>query len=101
MSDVLTHIAGLDVQVGQHLRQRCAWCGAVLIDADLTAVAVSIPEGKTAEQARADGDLNYPTWKVGALVSRTDGGGVSYVEHSDGDQLPADACAWLPHEVTA
>ena len=28
----MIHIAGPDVQVGAQLRQRCAWCGALLID---------------------------------------------------------------------
>lgn len=43
MTGAVTHIAGLDVQVGRYLRQRCAWCGAMLSDYDLARVAV--PEG--------------------------------------------------------
>ena len=38
----VVHIAGNDVQVGSRLRQRCAWCGAVLVDYDLANIAVPV-----------------------------------------------------------
>lgn len=28
----MVHLAGLDVQMDTHLRQRCSWCGATLVD---------------------------------------------------------------------
>jgi len=31
---VTVHIAGLDVTASDHLRQRCAWCGLLLVDQD-------------------------------------------------------------------
>lgn len=88
----MIHIAGVDVQVGHQVRQRCSWCGAVLLDYDLATIA---------QPLNADGSLPAPPamWGVGALVSVDDG--CSYVvAHTDGAPLPEGACAQLPHEVT-
>lgn len=84
----IIHIAGPEIQIGTQLRQRCSWCGAVLIDVNLSRVAV--PAGM---------NPNPPTWSVGGLVAVY--GYASWeVEHKDGDQLPAKACGQLPFEVT-
>lgn len=94
------HIAGLDVRVGTLRRQRCAWCGAVLLDEDLAAIQVGLPPGKSEAQARADGDLDPPgAWPVGELVAR-DGAATYVVEHEDGAVLPEGCCAKLDPEVT-
>lgn len=82
------HIAGNDVQVGQHLRQRCAWCGEVLIDYDLARIAVPVGQ-----------DPRPSTWPPGELVL-VDGPMSHTVDHRDGDQLPDNACAVLPVELT-
>lgn len=82
------HIAGGVVQVGPHLRQRCGWCGACLVDMDLSRIAV--PEGQSADPA---------TWAPGGLVAVC--GPASWlVEHVDGERLPDRACGQLDHEVT-
>lgn len=59
MSDQqVVHLAGDCITVaGRHMRQRCSWCGAVLIDYDLT--RVMSPEG----QAGPGG------FKPGALIA--------------------------------
>lgn len=94
-----THIAGLDVTVnGTHLRQRCAWCGTVLVDQDLTRVAVAA--GSPAQEAQTPGDLpdwRYPTWPVGEQV--TVDGGLTFVVKDE--KLVDDSCARLPPEITA
>lgn len=84
------HIAGLVIETGPYLRQRCAWCGAILVDCDLRRIAV--PEGQDPKPA---------TWEVGGLVARTEG--VSWViPHRQGvDKLPEKACAKLDPAVTA
>jgi hypothetical protein len=89
----LVHIAGLKVKVGTRLRQRCAWCGAVLADYDLTRVAVWPPPqpGEHVEPAM---------WTPEDLI-RADGSLYTVVPHVDGADLPADACACLDDEVTA
>lgn len=99
----VTHIAAQDIVVeGRYLRQRCAWCGAVLLDYDLARVAVPIgQEGPPA------------TWEAGRLV-RVDGAfpevyslldmdiDTGPVVDGGGDRmLPDDACALLDPEVTA
>ena len=98
MSGVI-HIAGPPIQIGDHLRQRCAWCGATLLDYDLSNIATPVPEGKTEPQARADGDFRPGTWLPGGLIAID--GPLSYlVPHTDGDRLPDSACGQLDHEVT-
>lgn len=89
----MIHIAGLDVQVGSHLRQRCSWCGALLIDYALDRIAVAVPEDGS--------DPGGPgTWAVGALV-QVEGNASWVVDHEDGQPLPAGSCGQLDHEVTA
>lgn len=97
MSDSVIHIAGAQVQVGQQLRQRCSWCGAVLEDYDLTRImSPANPDGSPPGPP--------PLWEVGALIAvdRSDGGSgaAQVVDHEDGAQLPAECCASLPHDVT-
>lgn len=70
------HIAGLDIQVGRCLRQRCGWCGAALIDYALNRIAVAIPEDGSDPGGPA-------TWRTGALVA-VDGGASYAVAHEDG-----------------
>ncbi len=78
----VTHIAAPHITIdGRYARQRCGWCGQILIEHDLTRVAV--PEG----QDRAPG-----TWSAGALV--TVDGNASWTV--DGEELPEDACARNP-----
>lgn len=91
----ITHIAANDITIGgQRLRQRCAWCGAVLIDMDLTRVAVQAEPGEEPKPPA--------TWPVGGLVRVT--GTAPKVtealpEHID--RLPDDACGRIDDEVTA
>lgn len=85
MSGTVTHIAGLDVVLeGRYMRQRCAWCDEILIDLDLTLVAVQVPEDGSAPTGPG-------AWAVGALV--TVGEGVSS-SLEEGAKLPDDACSW-------
>jgi hypothetical protein len=87
----VTHIAGVPLTVGSHLRQRCGWCGAVLIDVDLDRIAVQ--EGQ---------DPTPATWQPGLLVGTAgENPKASWlIEHAAGDNLPGDACAQLDHGVT-
>jgi hypothetical protein len=88
----IVHIAGLDVIVGTQLRQRCAWCGAVIDDTDLSGIQVALQPGET-EAAP------YPSWPVGALIGRIDG--ATYViKHEKGAALPDGCCAKLDPAVT-
>lgn len=78
----VTHIAAPHIVIdGRWLRQRCGWCGAVLVEDDLTRVAV--PTGT---------DPMPATWATGELV--TVDGSMSWTV--SGEQLPDDACAVNP-----
>jgi hypothetical protein len=83
------HIAGVHVQINGQLRQRCAWCGAVLIDYDLANVAV--PVGQE--------DSSPGTWPVGELVL-IDGNMSAIVAYDHNTPLPDGACGKLDPEIT-
>jgi len=78
----LTHIAGPALTVGsRYMRQRCAWCGTVLVDHDVEL------------------DAEPATWSLGDLVAVS--GPVAYLAGVvDGDQLPGSACARIDPAVT-
>lgn len=85
----IVHIAAQPVTIGdQLLRQRCAWCGATLLDYDLTRIAV--PAGQ---------DPTPSTWPTGELIA-VDGPWSTVVDHADGDPLPDTSCGRLAPEVT-
>jgi hypothetical protein len=91
----VTHIAGLYVTVeDRYLRQRCAWCGAVLHDYDLANMAEQIDFADLHHSAEPS------MWPVGAMV-RVDGN-VSMVVAEQGQEakLPDDACAMLDPAAT-
>jgi hypothetical protein len=96
-SDVTIHVAGLTVTVeGQRLRQRCAWCGTIMIDVDLTLVAVQ------------EGDQSgYPTFPTSALVEMSDDRGVMYVvaeasgTGESSGRIRPNSCMILDPDVTA
>lgn len=85
----MTHLAGSDITIdGRYLRQRCAWCGAVLLDYDLDRVGYT---ADTPVEERRPG-----TWPVGSLV-RIDGAMSVAV---DEEKLPLDSCAQIDPAVT-
>lgn len=89
MTTPVVHIVGLDVQVGTRVRQRCAWCGAIIEDIDHANVAVPVDQDPGP----------CPTWEIGALVA-IDGNHRYVVAHEDGAKLPPGSCALLDPEVT-
>lgn len=90
------HIAGLDIEVSPYLRQRCGWCGAVLVDYDLTRVARPLEPGEDPDDPKP---WRPATWPVGSLIE-VDGPCSALVPHVDGDKLPANACAQIDPAVT-
>lgn len=94
MSATVVHIAGLDLIVqGHRQRQRCAWCGAVLVDNDLRNVAVQVEPGEEAKPPAV-----YP---IGRLVQVDgDGGFRLFQVLPETDQLPEGSCTDLDDAVT-
>lgn len=77
---MIIHIAGPDIRVDTLLRQRCAWCGELLLDYDLDRIAV--PEGC---------DPTPSVWTVGKLVAVD--GNASWEMPDSGNSLPDESCA--------
>jgi protein gp37 len=74
----VVHFVGPDVQIDNMLRQRCSWCGDLLIDYDLSRTASPCGE---ACQAGCDPAHHRPaTWPDGTLVE-VDGGASWAVDH--------------------
>lgn len=89
----VVHIAGLPVTLhrpeGDYLRQRCTWCGALLIDYNLATVAV--PAGQPGPGA----------WEPGKLVATIAGNPkIQHLVDDDGERLPDRCCARLDPEAT-
>lgn len=86
------HIAGDTLTIfGRFMRQRCSWCGIVLVEYDLEKVAVQV------------GDPPPGSFSTGALVL-VDGGMMAEVplelevdsEGMQSGKLPNNACAHNP-----
>lgn len=86
----VVHIAGTClIMFGRYMRQRCEWCGVVLLEYDLERVAV--PEGQ---------DPMPGHWPYQALV-RVDGHMSAVIDNPEltpeGEvRLPPDCCAFNP-----
>jgi len=88
MSDGIVHIGGDTVTVfGRYVRQRCAWCGKVLVEYDLERVAV--PVGQEGPPA---------TFPAGALVL-VDGNMMTVVEPEMIAESPGVEIAKLPENA--
>lgn len=77
----VTHIAGLVIEIGPRVIQRCGVCGEKLVDNKDVAMPV-----------REDGSVDkIATWCVGGLVRR-EGHRWHAIAHVNGEDLPADNC---------
>jgi hypothetical protein len=90
----LVHVAGPVVTVNERQRQRCAWCGTLLLDYDLKNIAVQIPD---------DGSPPPPpaTWPVGAQVAVDGVASWEVLQTKDPLLLPDNSCVELDPAVTA
>lgn len=80
----VTHIAGEQLTIdGRWTRQRCGWCGEILMEFDLARVAVP-----------ADQPGPPAMWPTGELVTRD--GNASWVVDPAPASLPDDACGRNP-----
>jgi hypothetical protein len=70
------HLAGTEVRYGRLLRQRCAWCGTLMVDLEATRDGAHLPD----------------PWAVGALVGRMDG---VWVFLAPGGSAPGEGCCLL------
>lgn len=92
----IVHWAAQWFRIGSQLRQRCGWCGAVLIDVDLSAIAMPIEQAEKVDPD--DGTGGVGAWETGAFVAHD--GGAWWVVDPSGEETPEACCTRLPHEVT-
>jgi hypothetical protein len=95
MPGEIIHLAGPAITFQAHVRQRCSWCGYVLIDQDLTRIAVPIE----------DAGKPFPTWGFETFVGVVTTGGFSASRHvpddpEDRTKVPAGSCMGLPVDLT-
>jgi hypothetical protein len=95
---VVVHFAGQDMEINGVKRQRCLWCGSLLIEWDLARVMVRVPE---------DGSppVGPGVFEVGANIGQADG--MSWIvpkeehpEHPGSYVIPDASCALLDPSVT-
>lgn len=99
MSDREVHVTAQSLiwqgDRGPHVRQRCAWCGCILIDQVLSDVSFPL---------EADGSApEFPTWPAGVLLATDRHGSMtawSIVEHDDEAPVPPDMCMRIDPAVT-
>lgn len=96
MSGHLVHLVGPPLRAGDVIRQRCAWCGALIDEYDLTRVA--IPEGDP-PLVHEDGT---PCGGWTGLVAVAEGSPTVKwaVENPPDGRMPEDSCMALDPEVT-
>ncbi len=89
----MIHIVGLDIRYGTLHRQRCAWCGEVLIDDDLSLMTSISSDG---------GPCDPKAFPVGGLV-RIEGSNpvMSSVipEEEHQGKIPIGCCAYKPEPL--
>lgn len=82
MCETITHISGPCLCVSGRTIQRCALCGAKLIDS----------EG-TMSPMREDGTFpTFPSWEPGRLIQVRAGNPTESILLPDSDKLPPDNC---------
>lgn len=105
----LIHLVGTEITVeGRYLRQRCSWCGALLLDYDLASVARPLEEGEDPENPNP---WKPATWTVGGFVAVDDHSGwrmaraveaTPHPEHEGEFRMPkGNCCLLLDPAVTA
>ena len=99
-----SHVAGPPMKCNERVRQRCSWCGAVLIDQDLTLVGMMLNEDGTVPAFPVWGEGDYIRID-GGMRCVVDGAGVPVVDDVesvvDPQDVPDDSCLRLDFDVTA
>jgi len=99
MSDALVHLAAPPIRAANIIRQRCAWCGALIQEYDLDRVAV--PDGQPSI-VNEDGS---PTggWEGLVAIDVCEGTVTAKwaVPDPEDGKIPADSCMALDAAITA
>ena len=105
---VILHLAGPEVEAqGRYLRQRCSWCGALLLDYDLASVSRTLDEDEDPENPRP---WRPGVWAVGSFVAVDDHEGwraahlvepEPHPDHPGAFRMPDGSCMDLDPAATA
>lgn len=92
------HIAGFEVQFAERVRQRCAWCGEVLIDQELALIAVAI------DPTNPNQDTSFHVWPAGKQILHISNFW-SIIEDAPGElpgtiNVDVRCCMRIPPELT-
>lgn len=104
----LIHYVGTTLRIGSLVRERCAWCGALIYELDMSRVAVQTSElksGQTTEDLFLDEDGNPRAHWRGLVWVAESGGDESVrsrVMHAVDPQevIPEKSCMNLDPEMT-
>lgn len=84
MSSV-THLAGIDINVGDRVIQRCSICGAMMLDSK----GAMAPVGPNGEPT------TFPVWERGRLIEYSGEFPERQLMLPDTDKLPDNSCLYL------
>lgn len=88
---MVVHWVGPVVTIGGQVRQRCVWCGYLLLDENPTSINVAIDP---ASDPRGDLEATrMPTWAEGSHVA-VDGAATYVYALIDDESLPPEHCGW-------
>jgi len=87
------HVAGAPLEIKTRARQRCAWCGRTLKDAELS---------DSRHEEREDGMPGEPFyfWEPGALIAVVGDTTWQLPFDPQVDKVPLDCCASLDPDIT-
>lgn len=96
----LVHLAAAAIRVKSVIRQRCAWCGALIDEHDLERIAWQ--DDGSGQNPLIDED-GTPRERWAGLVAVVDGNPTMKwaVDHPDDHEVPPDSCMALDPRVTA
>jgi hypothetical protein len=95
----LVHLAGPPIRAANVIRQRCAWCGALLDEKDLDRIAMRVGDPPLVDE---DGKPTGGWVGLVGVSTNADGSFVAMwaVPEPDDEKIPKDSCMALDPAVT-
>lgn len=102
MSDEIIHFAGESMAFGTIRRQRCLWCGALIDEKDIAAIAIADDESRGERQGKPLEWDELGHWSGLVAVSGTNPRLLRAVDDPPDGKAPDRSCMMLmPEEITA
>jgi len=102
VSGAIAHLAGPQITYGSVVRQRCAWCGALIEERDLANMAVRVDDSASGEVQQEEASrVGRSGWEGWVEIAGTFPVVKSSVEEPGDGKPPANSCMkLLPAEVS-